>query len=55
MRPARRLIFAVVWLVVFDQFVPDVQHRVERHRYEGARAFLPVLGLTLAAFVAMIV
>jgi hypothetical protein len=39
LRPARRLIFAVVWLVVFDQFVPDVQHRVERHRYEGARAF----------------
>jgi hypothetical protein len=39
LRPARRLIFACVWLVIFDQFVPDVQRRVEWHRYEGAQVF----------------
>jgi hypothetical protein len=39
LRPARRLIFAVVWLVAFDQFVPDLQRRLERHRYDGAQAF----------------
>jgi hypothetical protein len=38
-RPARRLIVAVVWLVIFDQFVPDVQRRVERYRYEGVPSF----------------
>jgi hypothetical protein len=37
--PARRLIFAFVWLVIFDRFVPDVQRGVERHRYEGAQVF----------------
>jgi hypothetical protein len=39
LRHARRLIFAVVWLAVFDQFVPEMQQRVERQRYEGAQAF----------------
>jgi hypothetical protein len=36
--PARRLIVALVWLVVFDQFVPGVLRRAERHRYEETQA-----------------
>jgi hypothetical protein len=39
LRPARRLIFALVWLAVFDQFVPDLQRRVEHHRYESPGVF----------------
>ena len=39
MRPARRLIIALVWLLAFDQVVPGWLRRVERHRYEDTRAF----------------
>ena len=39
MRPARRLIFALIGLVVLDQFVPEVLRRAEHHRYEETRAF----------------
>ncbi len=39
MKPARRLIAALVCLAVFDQFVPGLQRRLERVRYEGAHAF----------------
>lgn len=37
--PARRLILAVVCLLVFDQFVPAILRRAEDRRYEDARAF----------------
>ena len=39
MRPARRLLVAVLCLVAFDRFVPGLLRRVERQRYEDARAF----------------
>jgi hypothetical protein len=37
--PARRLIVALVCLIAFDPFVPALQRRVERHRYEETQAF----------------
>jgi hypothetical protein len=36
---ARRLLFAVMWLVVLDQFVPPLLRVVEKRRYEGNAAF----------------
>ena len=39
MRPVRRLIVALVCLIAFDQFVPELQRRFERHRYEDTQAF----------------
>ncbi len=39
MRSARRLLVALVCLIVLDQFVPEVLNRVERHRYEDDQAF----------------
>ncbi len=38
-RFTRRLAFAVLWLAVFDQFVPRLLRRVERERYEAGRVF----------------
>ena len=38
-RFTRRLVFAVLWLIVFDQFVPRLLARVEHGRYEGDRVF----------------
>lgn len=38
-RFTRRLVFAVLWLAVIDQFVPGLLRRVERERYEGGRVF----------------
>jgi hypothetical protein len=38
-RYARRLIFAVLWLVLFDQFVPPLLSRLETRRYEGRDVF----------------
>jgi hypothetical protein len=32
---ARRLLFALMWLVVLDQFVPSLLRVVEKHHYEG--------------------
>jgi hypothetical protein len=32
---ARRLLFALMWLVVLDQFVPPLLRVVEKHHYEG--------------------
>jgi hypothetical protein len=34
LRHTRRLIFVVVWLALFDQFVPVLQRRLEYQRYE---------------------
>jgi hypothetical protein len=39
LRPGRRLLAAVVWLIVFDQFVPGLLRRVEHRRYEETQAF----------------
>jgi hypothetical protein len=39
LRPARRLFAAVVWLIVFDQFVPGLLRLVEHRRYEQTSAF----------------
>lgn len=39
MRPARRLIVALLCLAAFDPFVPALQRRAERQRYEGGQAF----------------
>lgn len=36
---ARRLLFALVWLVVLDQFVPPLLRVVEKRRYEGNATF----------------
>ncbi len=38
-RFTRRLAFAVLWLAVFDQFVPRLLRRVERERYEAGSVF----------------
>ena len=39
MRPARRLIVAVVCLAALDQLVPDLLRRLERQRYESTQVF----------------
>jgi hypothetical protein len=39
LRPARRLIVAVLGLVLLDQGVPAVLQRAERHRYEETQSF----------------
>jgi hypothetical protein len=35
----RRLVFTVLWLAVFDQFVPRLLQRLERERYEAGSVF----------------
>jgi hypothetical protein len=35
---ARRLIFLLIWLVLFDQFIPVILPSIEQHRYEGPSA-----------------
>jgi hypothetical protein len=35
----RRLVLVVLWLIVFDQFVPPLLERLERRHYEGTTVF----------------
>ena len=39
MRYGRRLVLVVIWLAIFDQFVPALQRRVEHDLYEGSEVF----------------
>lgn len=38
-RFTRRLVFAVLWLALFDQLVPPLLRRLERERYEAGSVF----------------
>jgi hypothetical protein len=39
MRSVRRLVFALLWLIVIDQFAPSLLRRFEKDRYEGTTKF----------------
>lgn len=39
MRYGRRLVLVVIWLAIFDQFVPAFQRRVEHDLYDGSEVY----------------